>query len=355
MLTLLDHIPDGLLECPATELHRILSGPTLISLPGRRPRPLFVSVLLHGNETTGLSAIQFVLDKYRQQELPRALIIFIGNVHAARHGHRHLDGQPDYNRCWPCAENANNRIKKSPEQQMMQQIVDTLREQNVFASIDVHNNTGLNPHYGCINRLDTGFFHLATLFSRTVVYFLRPQGVQSMAFSKLCPAITVECGKPDQPHGTAHAADFINTCLHLSELPTHPVAAHDMDLFHTVATVTVPQHISIRFEGGGILNTEMNTKPADISFLPDLDHLNFHELATGITLGYVNPGQTEIPLQVIDEKGEDATNRYFRLEDGELRTAREVMPSMFTLNEEVIRQDCLGYLMEKMDWQAIHE
>lgn len=348
-LTILDHIPEGLLDCPAKELHRILPGPTLINLPGRRPRPLFVSVLLHGNEITGLSAIQSVLKKYPQQELPRALSIFIGNVHAAQMGQRHLDDQPDFNRCWPCAENECNN--QSPEHKMMQQIVHTLREKNVFASIDVHNNTGLNPHYGCINKLDTGFFHLATLFSRTVVYFMRPKGVQSMAFSELCPAVTVECGKPDQPHGTAHAADFINTCLHLSDLPTHPVAAHDMDLFHTVATVSVPEHVSMSFDGQGTLNSDMGNGPADISFLPDLDHLNFHELATGITLGYVNPGQTEIPLRVIDESGADATDRYFRLEAGELRTSREVMPSMFTLNEEVIRQDCLGYLMERVDWQ----
>lgn len=352
MLTLLDHIPEGLLDCPATDLHRVLPGPTLISLPGRRPQPLFVSVLLHGNEVTGLTAIQSVLGQYQQQELPRALTIFFGNVHAARHGQRHLDGQPDYNRCWPCAGFDSDCIGDTPEHKMMQQIVDTLREQNVFASIDVHNNTGLNPHYGCINKLDTGFFHLATLFSRTVVYFIRPKGVQSMAFSELCPAVTVECGKPDQPHGAAHATEFINTCLHLSELPTHPVAAHDMDLFHTVATITLPENISIRFDGLDNLSTKTDT--ADIHFLPDLDRLNFHELPAGITLGYVtkhqNFDQMTIPLQVIDENGNDAVSRYLTLEAGELRTAREVMPSMFTLDEKVIRQDCLGYFMERMIW-----
>jgi len=30
-----------------------------------------------------------------------------------------------------------------------------------------------------------------------------------------------------------------------------------------------------------------------------------------------------------------------------LRTTRALMPSMFTLDERVIRQDCLGYLMER--------
>jgi hypothetical protein len=353
MLTILDHIPDGLLDCDATDLHRILPGPTLLQLDGRRPRPLFVSVLLHGNEYTGLSAIQSLLDKYQQQELPRALSIFIGNVSAAAESKRHLEGQPDYNRIWPCTGFAVEDREcdgDSPEHKMMRQIIDIMRDKNVFASIDVHNNTGLNPHYGCVNKMDSRFFHLATLFSRTVVYFIQPRGVQSMAFADICPAVTVECGKPDQPHGAAHAADFINSCLHLSELPSHPIPAHDMDLFHTVATVTVPEHLKIAFNG----NDDAKTAVDEIRLLPDLDHLNFHELAAGIRLAYVNPGQDSIPLHVVDEQGEDVSQRFFRVHDGELQTAREVMPSMFTLNTEVIRQDCLGYLMERLDWQSLN-
>ena len=32
----------------------------------------------------------------------------------------------------------------------------------------------------------------------------------------------------------------------------------------------------------------------------------------------------------------------------ELFTTRPVMPSMFTLDTKIIRQDCLGYLMERL-------
>jgi len=64
----------------------------------------------------------------------------------------------------------------------------------------------------------------------------------------------------------------------------------------------------------------------------------------------VDPRQANISLHIIDELGNDATRRFLRLHNGELQTACEVMPSMFTLNTEVIRQDCLGYLMERMEW-----
>jgi succinylglutamate desuccinylase len=95
MLTTLDHIPAGFLEASAGGVHQVLPGPTLIHLPGRKPDPLFVSVLLHGNEYTGLKAIQNVLGRYTTSELPRALSIFVGNVKAAAVGLRRLDGQLD--------------------------------------------------------------------------------------------------------------------------------------------------------------------------------------------------------------------------------------------------------------------
>lgn len=54
MLRVVDRLPDGLLQARATDLARVLGGPTLIHLPGIRPEPLFVSILLHGNEDVGL-------------------------------------------------------------------------------------------------------------------------------------------------------------------------------------------------------------------------------------------------------------------------------------------------------------
>ncbi|WP_459867211.1 M14 family metallopeptidase [Endothiovibrio diazotrophicus] len=331
MLTQFDRLPEGLLDVTSEALCRRLPGPSLIHLAGRQERPLFVSVLLHGNEQTGLQAVQALLRKYAGRELPRALSIFVGNVAAAAQGHRLLEGQPDYNRVWPGGEGLD-----SPEGRMMAQVVEEMARRRPFASVDVHNNTGINPHYGCVNRLEPAYLHLANLFSRTVVYFLRPKGVSSMAMAELCPAVTVECGQPGQPHGRDHAADYLDGCLHLSAFPErHPVHHQDIDLFHTVATVKVPEEVRFTFGGaeGG----------AAIDFVRDLDHLNFRELPAGTFLGRLDGGR----LEAWSEAGDEVARRYFDQRDGELRTRIPVMPSMFTLNEEVIRQDCLGYLMER--------
>lgn len=331
-MTQYDALPHGLLDLPARRLSEVLPGPTLIHLPGRHTPPLFVSVLLHGNEDTGWQAAQTVLKKYATAELPRALSLFIGNVEAARSGLRRLDGQPDYNRVWPGSEEAH-----PAELAMMQQVVDAMRTRGVFASLDIHNNTGLNPHYACVNRLDQPFLHLATLFSRIAVYFIRPRGVQSAAFAELCPAVTVECGKPGTPGSVEHAAAFMEACLHLSEFPQHPVAPHDVDLFHTVATVKVPDEASFGF---GI-------PAADIDFVPELDHFNFRELAHGDRWGWVKAGSSA-RLQVLDESGADIGDRLFDYRQNEIRLRRPLMPAMLTRDERVIRQDCLCYLMERI-------
>ena len=93
MLKQLETLPEELLTAKPTQLLDLLGGPTLVHLQGRRERPLFVSVLLHGNETTGLFAIQCLLRRYKDQFLPRSLSLLIGNVEAAQIGLRRLPGQ----------------------------------------------------------------------------------------------------------------------------------------------------------------------------------------------------------------------------------------------------------------------
>ena len=332
MLNEVEKLPDGLLEAGVGELQGLLGRPTLVHLPGRHPEPLFVTVLAHGNEGTGFLAVQALLREYRDRELPRAMSLFIANVEAAAWNLRYLKGQSDYNRVWPGSDRPD-----SPEMRMMQQVVDIMKRRAPFASLDIHNNTGINPHYACINRVDNQFLHLAALFSRTVVYFIRPLGVQSMAMASLCPAVTIECGKPGQEYGVEHARDYVEACLRLTELPEHPVSAHDVDLFHTVAIVKVPERLAFGF----------GEEQAGLRLVGNLDHLNFRELPAGTALGWYQAG-CEMPLDVCDDNGQPVFDHYFSIEDGALQTARPLMPSMFTLDTHVIRQDCLGYLMERL-------
>jgi len=329
MLEIFHALPEGFLSASARELYRYVPGPSLIHLSGKKEPPLFVSILLHGNEDTGYEAIKSLLIRYEGRALPRSLTILVGNVAAAKEGLRRLDNQPDYNRIWLPGP--------SPEHLMAASILATMGERGVFASVDIHNNTGINPHYACVNRMDPRFLQLATLFSRTVVYFIRPEGVQTSAFAQLCPAVTLECGRIGEKNGIQHAADYLEACLHLNEISTHPVPRHDLDLFHTVAIMKVPEHRSLSFIRDG----------AEIRLREDLDHLNFRELEVDTLWGWIAP-ESGARLVVLNEEGVDVGEKYFHYEGNEIRNRSRVMPSMLTLNQQVIRQDCLGYLMERI-------
>ena len=328
----LDYLPDGLLSAPAEQLHAILHRPTLIHLPGKQSKPLYLSVLLHGNEPTGLIAVQALLHKYQAQQLPRAVSIFFGNTLAAEQGVRRLNLQPDFNRVWPGTE-----LPESPESRMAAEIVAIMQQQNPFASIDIHNNTGHNPHYACINKLENSYLQLACLFGRLIVYFIRPKGVQSAAFAEFCPAVTLECGRPGQQNGIEHALDFLDTCLHLREIPQAPVASKNIDLFHTVAQVSVKDQIDLSF----------NRPSADLYLNEDLEWMNFTEIPPGTALGKVKNGMA-LPLLVKDERGQDISSKFFSINEQELQINRATMPSMLTLDEKIIKQDCLCYLMERI-------
>lgn len=340
MYQVLDALPDGLLDAETTALNDLLGGPVLIHLKGRRDPPLFLSIMLHGNEPSGFMALCRVLKRYKagggREDLPRSLSIFIGNVSAAEQNARRLEGQPDYNRVWPgCADGG------SPEQAMMADIVETMRGRGVFASVDIHNTTGPNPHYACINRTDAPFLYLASLFSRTIVYFGLPKGVQAMAFAALCPAVTIECGQAVDERSVAHAAEFIDACLHLSHFPDHPVPPHDYELFHTVARVTVPDTVTFDFDAGGDGGEEV-----DIRFRKDLDQMNFTEMGAGTEIAEIH-GDGTARLGIENEEGEILDDRYLRYQDGKILINAAVMPSMLTHDSTIIRQDCLCYFMER--------
>lgn len=330
----LNHVegfPEALLAVPSRELWRHLPGPTLFHVAGRHESPLFVSVLLHGNEDTGWTAVQDVLKRHRR-DLRRTLLLFVGNLDAARSNVRTLPGQADYNRSWPGTLHV-----EAPEVQLMREVIEAVSARKPFASIDIHNNTGHNPHYACVNRLADPYLHLARLFSRTVVFFERPLGVQSAAMAHVCPAVTVECGITGGTQGVSHAAQFIEAALALDHFPDDPPPEGDLDLMQTHAIMKVPAAVTFSFDGSD----------AGLRFRPDLDLLNFSELKPGTPLGRI--GGTGSARLDIEAGGADFDGQsYFDYEGGEIRLARPAIPAMLTRDPRAIRLDCLGYLMHRL-------
>lgn len=330
-LTVLDKLPEHLLSCGARDLHLILDGPTLIELPGKTEPPLFVSILLHGNEDSGLGAVQRVLRSYSDKPLPRSLMLLIGNVQAARQGLRRLDGQPDYNRIWPGAPSDG----QSFEGRIMAEVHARAVDRRVFAAIDVHNNTGRNPRYAVVCDLDAHTLALAVLFARRAVRFRGIPGTSTASFAGVIPAVTAECGLPHHAANQEAAAQFLDAVLNLDELPDGPGDRSALDLYHTLGVVRLRKDVSFLF----------GTDEADVRFDPEIDAHNFGDLLPGTILGAtVHP----MPLSMIDEAGRDVAEEYFEVSGGNLRLRKKAVPAMLTTEPRIVRQDCLCYLMERL-------
>jgi len=324
----MNHIPDGFLNAKAEDLHEILKAPTLFHLEGINPQPLFICTLLHGDETTGLYAIQRLLKKYRNEPLPRALSLFIGNIAAARKNLRRLDTQDDYNRIWPGSHHSD-----SPEKDMMQIVTNIMQKKKPFASIDIHNNTGKNPHYGCINILNPHGLVLVSAFSDIAVYFTDPKGVQSSAFSDFCPSVVLECGQASDRSGEDHALSYIENILQMDSLSAG--GSDNLTLYHTIARVTLPKTVS------------MGDSTKDICLNPLLEEKNFHQIQPGTEFASINSTKNKLII-VNSESHEDITDEYMEVKDDRILFRKPITLSMFTTSERAIRQDCVCYLMEEL-------
>ena len=330
MLNEMNHIPDALLHAKVEELEAILAAPTLFHLDGINKQPLFICTLLHGNETTGFYAIQRLLKKYQNSPLPRAISLFIGNVAAAKENQRHLDTQDDYNRIWPGSHHSD-----SAEKDMMQTVTRIMQKKKPFASIDIHNNTGKNPHYACINILNPHCLVLASKFSDIAVYFTSPKGVQSSAFADFCPSAVLECGQSGDKSGEDHALGFLETLLEMDELTSH--SSNQITLYHTIARVTIPQTVVIA----------ESDESSDIFLNTELEDRNFHQIQPGTAFATVNSSKEKLAV-VSNESNEDVTNEYLEINGNQLLFKKPITLSMFTRSEKAIRQDCVCYFMEEL-------
>jgi len=320
-------LPDGFFNICSTNIRSLFPNPTLIQLDGKDPSFLFISILLHGNEYTGLKVMQRILAEYAQ-DLPRSILLFVGNVRAAEANRRFLPDQVDYNRCWPGTE-----LEPSPTSQMMQRIVEIAHGLPLFAAIDIHNNTGKNPHYACITDPNMKNQNLAARFNRVGMVF-NHRGVSTMAFDGICPAITLECGLPGDPQGIEHACRFVEGMLSLDELPQSQPTRHALHLVESHLTLNIPADVSFAFDPAA---------DADLCFENDFEDRNFTLFDPHQIFGYT---RVERPLSITDTDGHDVTDEILRVEAGKIYLNNTLMPAMITRDRLVIRQDCLCHLLQ---------
>mgnify|MGYP000615515299 CR=1 FL=1 len=329
MLQLLNEFPESILDAPSTELHKYLQGPTLIELPGKSGKTLSLSCLIHGNEYSGLLAIQELIRKYKDMGFPRPVDIFIGNVEAAAQGKRQLDEGKDYNRIWSAGD--------SLEQGIASQILEHAKQRNLFASVDLHNNSGRNPCYSVVANKDTSSLNLASLFSDIVMYNPVFRATRTQAFAEICPSITIEASTPGNKEGLERIMSLIESLLHMDELPSKPVNELNFTSVTTLGTVFIPESASVA--------VGQSSSKTDFVFDNDFDLINFTSVPVNTKIGYYH---SEARLIAKDKDGNDLSDAFFEYKNGEIYTKEEIMPAMITLEPSILKSDCVCYLMKEI-------
>ncbi|HAQ34535.1 MAG: hypothetical protein CMF74_12145 [Maricaulis sp.] len=309
-------------------IRSVFANPALIRLEGRRPDPVFIAVMQHGDETVGLDVLKRLQDWMTTHPLPRSLWIFVGNVEAAEAGKRRLSPETDFNRLWAGGD--------TPLLAMAGTIKAELAAAKPFAAIDFHNNTGANPHYALVHGLGGEDRHLASLFSPNAILTLTPPAMMSLALRPLCPAITAECGQASDPAGGEAGFDLLMAVLHLDHW--HGKEDRDLRLLEITGRVEVSPGADIAFEAHA---------DADLELPASIEKWNFFERPAGSTFARLPRGGQ--PLTVIDETGRDLTDQFLSIEGDRVILKRTVTPVMLARSVAAIRDDCLCYFMELPD------
>ena len=349
----LDTIPPGLLEAEPQELAALLGGPALLHLKGdlaRADRPaqaLFVSVLLHGNETSGWYAVRQLLRDFPAR--PRDLLVFIGNVEAAATGVRTLPGQQDFNRMWRDPEGVARDVLRHADRMPL------------LAVVDLHNNTGKNPHYAVLTDFSPGSLGLAARFGDTAVYIEEPATVLTRAFSPHTPNVALELGPVSDSGATSRGYNFLRGLLPLHRIPE--AAQESVRLYRTLARVHLRQGARFAFasdvedgsssgaygeksgaDNAGARSSQQNG--LDLVLDDAIEASNFARLPPGTVFG---TAANDLGLQVLDNRHREVTERFFDVRGGRITLTAAVVPAMYTTNRNVVRQDCLCYFMEPLD------
>ena len=321
----------GMLDCDATDLHEHLGCPTLIQLVGDSKPALFVSVLLHGYETSGWDGVRRYLSE--APELPRDLALFIGNTEAAAAGMRALPSQPDFNRIWRDAEGQGGALAAA--------VQSAIADQTFVASIDLHNNTGHNPYYSVVTDLEPHNLGLAYLFSDKAVYVEEPDTVLTRVFTGRCPAVALEVGPVGDPRCADRVYDYVKRCMALETIPV--AAPGQFSLFRTRVRVHIQDEVGFRFEG-----EEEPEGAAPLVLTGGVEAVNFHVLGRGTVFGASELAVDRV-FKVLDVDHQDVTDDYFEHDGEAILLKEDVVPAMYTTDPYVVRQDCLCYFMERME------
>ena len=104
--------------------------------------------------------------------------------------------------------------------------------------------------------------------------------------SKFTPSITIEGGLSGDSERVQSTVEFLDACLHLSEVPYTDLRKQDFNIYHSFARVLIPP--GTRVEIGP------SSSDFDFCFVNELDRYNFCDIKPGTRICRVSDPQLRL-------------------------------------------------------------
>ena len=309
----------GWLDLGATELYRVFDRPTIIDLRQSNRAPVFITTLLHGNETSGWDAIREFLNNHSEV----SMVLLVGNIHAAKSKQRHLDHEQDFNRVW----------RQEPWHTALNEV---LHEVKPCYAVDIHNNSSPNPHYSVVTDLQPETLQLARLFSKQLIHTAHTLDIISYAISKYCPSITIETGMIDDPKSVSRTVEYLTQIC--CNYPLSPQEIGDLECYETLGTMhVIPPE-----------NPDLEKYPI---FNADFIGRSFETVPAGSMVAECVEKSWEIVVKSANSV-ENQTSKYLDRSGNRVMLKQDTILSMFTPIPLLALQDCVCYLLNKSTLSA---
>jgi hypothetical protein len=252
-------------------------------------------------------------------------------------------------------------------------LLEDLSKDGLLAVLDIHNNSGRNPCYGCVAQMRPADLRLARLFANHAVYLPHPSSTFGVAASRWAPAVTLEAGQSGCTDGLARLRTLLRDLLGNKgetllekELDTAPA---DLRVYRSSCSFGVQPDWHLDTVD---LDTLLKSRPQADRVLwlrDDIEELNFVTLTEPTIIGRCSHTYLE-DLIISDEAGSRLkdpgiwTCRSLGsrellgpsehacpwdvsvLRSGHLVLGQGATPCMLTTSAAAIKSDCIGYVMQ---------
>lgn len=322
-----NYIPGGLLDTHARDLHEVLYGPSLIQLTGRETRPIAISVLLNGDDDTGLQALQQVLKRYANQLLPRSLLIFIANVDAAKFAVPHLNGQGDYQQLFA---NTDTDLD-NPEAEVVAKARQVMFSRKPLLHVQLHRCATTSRDVVVIPELDATSLKFAQYFSRHIV--VSPEDFNTAQAPKI-PQMAAYAGSKDNEDAADRLEELLDTLIHWHQILDIDADPELFNLYEIAASVQLPEDMSFGF----------GSAQTNVRFIEDLEDYSFVHTQKGLTIGFVK--ENEQARFLIEHREHQDAHSFLLVEKNEIKLNSSLTPAFVNMTETRIRQKSLFKLLK---------